>query len=370
MAILTQDRLRPLLRTAAGPCVSIYMPTHRPGAVGREDPVRFEKALREAERLLSDRHSRRAIRALLDPVAALPNAEFWRHQADGLAVLRSADVLEEFRVPLRVPELVVVADSFHVRPLIRCLHSRERYFLVSLARDGVAVFEGSMVSLAPVAIPGLPASVERSPAGRRRGPTPLARRPGHAAAAGPAPGDGDMASYFRVVDRALRRALRRDEAPVILAGTDVARSGYREISRLKSVVGKDLAGDHEAMTSEELRTRAWPIARETLRLQEDRALERYARAAERRRTREALEDVVREARRGRVRRLFLAAGVRVWGTFDPITGRILRTGGQRSSQDDDVLDDVAEAVFLYGGDVLTLPLDRMPHGQAVAAELR
>ncbi len=371
MAILTQDRLRPLLQAASGPCVSIYLPMHRPGRGGKQDAVRFANSLREAERLLSDRHSPREIRTLLDPVAALPNADFWRHQAEGLAVLRSADVLEEFRVPLRVPELVVVAKSFHVRPLIRCLNSRERYFLVSLSRAGVVVFEGSVASLAPVSVAGLPQSLAEHAAGASRGRNPNLRAtsPGAAGRRGPAAGE-ELTSYFRAVDRALRRALRRDEAPVILAGADVHRSVYRWVSRLKGLVEKDVAGGHDAMTPDELRARAWPIAQQALRLQEDRALERYTRAARRRRTREVLEDIVYDARRGRVRRLFLAAGVRVWGTFDPITGRILRTGGQRGSQDDDVLDDVAEAVFLYDGDVLTLPRDRMPHGHAVAAELR
>jgi hypothetical protein len=35
----------------------------------------------------------------------------------GLALFRSSDLLTHYRLPMRCPELAVVADSFHVRPL-------------------------------------------------------------------------------------------------------------------------------------------------------------------------------------------------------------------------------------------------------------
>ena len=124
------------------------------------------------------------------------------------------------------------------------------------------------------------------------------------------------------------------------------------------------------MTHEELHARAWPIARIVLRENEERALEKYRRAAAAGRSSDRLEAIVREAQRGRVRRLFVALGVRVWGTVDRTTGRVHRTDAQQGSHDDDVLDDVAEAVIIRGGQVITVPRDRMPDGLDVVAELR
>jgi hypothetical protein len=123
------------------------------------------------------------------------------------------------------------------------------------------------------------------------------------------------------------------------------------------------------MTEQELGERAWPVARSLLEENEDRALAALRRAEERGRASGDLEEVVRLARRGGIRRLFLAAGVRVWGSVDAATGRLHRTTGQQGSHDDDVLDDAAEAVLRTGGAVLTLPPDRMPDGREVAAEL-
>lgn len=375
---LTRDRLQPLLGADSGPCVSIYMPTHGHYGGTGEGSIRFKNALREARRLLLDRHSSKAIRELLDPVAALSSADFWRHQAGGLAVFRSPDLLEQFRVAREMPELVVVADSFHVRPLIRCLDSGERYFLIAISRNGADVFEGTASSLTPLPVSDLPKGLAQLAAsGRTRGTLGghaarggFRNRSVHAAGAPEPSSRADLVRFFRAIDRAVRLALRGTRAPVILAGVDYYLPLYREVSRLKGLADAIVSGSPDAMTLDELHARAWPVAQGVLRLNEDRALDRYRRAAERGRSSEDLEDVMHKARGGRVRCLFLALGLRAWGTVDPATGRVRRTPGQQGSRDDDLLDDVAEAVLLRGGEVRILSPERMPLGLEVAAELR
>jgi hypothetical protein len=59
----------------------------------------------------------------------------------------------------------------------------------------------------------------------------------------------------------------------------------------------------------------------------------------------------------------------VWGSFDFESGRI-RTVEEREALNDDVLDDLAQAVLLRDGEVVTLPLEEMPEGASAAAVLR
>jgi hypothetical protein len=378
VTMLTRDRLQALLQVKSGPCVSIYLPTHRQHPDSEQDPIRFKNALREAERLLSDGRSEAEVRALMDPVAARPNAEFWRHQSDGLAILRSPDALEVFRIPLRVPELVVVADSFHVRPLIRSLNLSERYFLLALSQNGVQLFEGSTTSLVRLDVPGMPGDVTEFATSRKRagGISAHATSRGrgsqrvHAAGRVEMLAEEDLAPYFRAIDRALVRALRLEHAPLILAGVEYYLPIYRKVSRLKHLADTMVSGSPDAQTLDELQTRAWPIASGILEANAVRALEKYYRASERGRSREQLEDIIREAKRGRVRRFFVARGVHAWGTIDSNTGRVVRTETQQGSHDDDLFDDVAEAVLSHGGEVVTLPRTKMPRAAEAVAELR
>lgn len=74
--------------------------------------------------------------------------------------------------------------------------------------------------------------------------------------------------------------------------------------------------------------------------------------------------------RGRVHRLFLQRDRLLFGSLDPETGAVLLHGRQEGSSDDDVLDDVAEAVIARGGEVLEVDAGRMPNGSAAAALFR
>ena len=377
MAILTRDRLRSLIQAEAGPCISLYIRTHRHHPENAEDPIRLKNALKEADRLLSTRCSAAEVRELLDPVAALPQLDAWRHQGDGLGILRSKEVFEQFRLPIPVSELVVVADSFHVRPLIRSLHANERYFLVAISQKSVALYQGSMNTLTRMEVPGLPEGLAEFADERGRQPVVSGHGsarglggPGvHAGGASPPSTEAELLPYFREIDRALQQALPKDDAPVILAGVQYYLPIYRRISRLKHLADEIVAGSPDAMTLDELQSRAWIVAEKVLAQYQAKAIEQFHRAASQGRTSDDVEAIVRRAHRGQVRRLFLADGHRIWGRFDASTGRLHRVDAQQDGRDDDVLDDVAEAVLAQGGEVLTLPRNRMPDGKEVAAEM-
>lgn len=377
MAILTRKRLQALLHASPGPCVSMYLPTHRNHPDTEQDPIRFRNAIKQAEKLLSDHHSEAVIRGLLDPVAEIATHEFWRHQSEGLAVLRSADVLEEFRLPIPVPELVVVADSFHVRPLIRSLNASERFFLLALDQGGCELFEGVAGSLRRLEVEDMPRALASFGAkeGRRNLGAHATSRGGgsrqtHAAGGVATDSDADLSRYFRAVDRAVTRAVQHEGAPVILAGVDHLFPVYRKISRLRHLAEATIPGSPQATSHDSLRDSARAVANAILEANAERALEKYRRAAERGRSSDRLEDIFRLARRGKVRRLFVARTVHVWGRVDPNTGEVHRSEMQQGSHDDDLLDDVAESVYAYGGEVIAIPLTKMPRAAEAVAELR
>jgi hypothetical protein len=123
MAIFTREELLRLLEPHSAPCVSILMPTHRHHPGAEQDPIRFKNLLKTAEGFLSKQYSSAEVRTLLDPLAELATPRFWQYPMDGLALFCSPDLLAEYRIPMRLPELAVVAESFHVKPLIRFLQA-------------------------------------------------------------------------------------------------------------------------------------------------------------------------------------------------------------------------------------------------------
>ena len=78
-----------------------------------------------------------------NPFRLLPRtSEFWNHTLDGLAVLGAPSLFRVYRLQRLVPELVVVADSFHLKPLIRIIQSADRYQVLGLNRREIKLYRG------------------------------------------------------------------------------------------------------------------------------------------------------------------------------------------------------------------------------------
>jgi hypothetical protein len=129
----------------------------------------------------------------------------------GLAMFCCSDLLTHYRIPMRCPKLAVVADSFHVRPLLHFLRSNRYFYVLTLSQNSVRLYEGSRYLLSQVDLPDLPKSLDESFAKEQREPVLNAYvvRPGQAGAIyygyGGSPDkrvEEKLAAFFRAVDRA------------------------------------------------------------------------------------------------------------------------------------------------------------------------
>src|SRR5690606_6083738 len=103
---------------------------------------------KSVEESLLQQSGDREVKSLLQPLHGLAaDGEFWNHTLDGLAVMVSADTYRVFRLQRPVNEFAVVADSFHVKPLLRTIQSADRYQVLSLTRETARLFEGNRYAL-------------------------------------------------------------------------------------------------------------------------------------------------------------------------------------------------------------------------------
>ena len=128
MNLLTKNFRTSLLGAHESPCLSLYQPTHRHHPENQEDPIRFRNLVKELDQSLQKKYSTEEIRALLEPFEELSrDHEFWKHTTDGLAVFGAPGLFQVFGLQRTTSELAVVADSFHTKPLLRCLQSVDRF---------------------------------------------------------------------------------------------------------------------------------------------------------------------------------------------------------------------------------------------------
>jgi hypothetical protein len=375
MRTFTVGDLQELLGERKGPCVSIFLPTHRrPDGTG-EDRVRFRNLLDDARGKLEAVMPPRAVPRLVAQFEPLLEAEAWRGSLDGFAAFAAPGFERHFRVPVEMPERVVVADSFHVRPLIRVLQSHRRWYLLSLAATGAAFFEASPSGLTAKSVPGLPAT----PADAAIGPRERIGLSSHSAGngrvvfhggSGPRSEREDLARWFRAVDHAVCALLRDEHAPLVLAGVSRLTSIYRSVTRYPHVVAERVDGNVSRATPGRLFALAAPLAAAAMQDGEAAAVSEYQRLNGALRSSDDLDVIAVSATQGRVRRLLIARGRSVRGEFDRATGEVRGRAARQNAYGDDVLDDVACEVLLRGGAVLVVERDRMPTKSPVAAVMR
>ncbi len=164
MQPVTTDILTSLLAFHEPPCISLYMPTHRGHPDNQQDPLRYRNLLKEIETSLRLKYPTREVRLLLEKFEELAHSEsFWNHRTDGLAILSSPGTFQIIELQRTVKVLVVVADSFHTKPLIRALQTADRYQILGLNRHEAKLYEGNRDSLDKIELAeGVPGTIEEA----------------------------------------------------------------------------------------------------------------------------------------------------------------------------------------------------------------
>ena len=382
MRQITNDRFLDLLSAHDSPCISLYQPTHRQHPDNTQDPIRFRNLLKQLESSLGQQYEADQVRETLKPFEQLSRDQhFWNHSTDGLAIFSSPGLFEIVELQRPVQELLVVADSFHTKPLVRILQSAERYQVLCLSRHDAKLYEGNRDALAEVELTDVTADIsdiltdQRSATtqpvgsyGKRSGEGGTAVHHGH----GPRRdvNDADALKFLLAVDQGiLEHHSRPSGLPLILVALADTQSEFRRNSNNPFLVAKGITAGPESLDVNELRERAWKTIEPTY-------LERLASMTEKfgtARSREAgsgdLSDVAKAAVADRVATLMLEADRVLPGVLDRNTGSI-RKSDQAASHVDDMLDDLAELVMAKGGEVIIVPKERMPTDSGLAAIYR
>lgn len=382
---LTPASLAELASFQGRPCLSLYQPTHRRHPDNQQDPIRFRHLVKALETSLRQQHAVDAVQALVEPFEALAqNHDFWNHTLDGMAVLSAPGLFRVFllqRQATEWPELAVVADSFHIKPLRQFLQSTGRYQVLALSLRTVQLFEGDRNALDAVALAAdVPQTMTAALGDERTEPHTTVSSyggigGGHVAMHHGQGGrkdeiDEDAERFFRAVDRAvLEHHSRPSGLPLMLAALPEHHHLFHEVSHNPFLMASGLMVDPQGLTQDELRQRAGDVAAPQQAAQQAAWSDAYAAAAAKGLGSEDLSQVAHAAVAGRVATLLIEAERQVTGRIDASTGRIDPTvlGNPRV---DDVLDDLGTLVESMGGEVHVLPAERMPGRTGVAASFR
>ncbi len=379
MDLLEQDFAAGIFDAVEPPCVSLYQPTHRHHPDSAPDPIRFRNLVKSLEESLIQKYDKSDLEALLRPFRALAgNADFWNHTLDGLAVLAAPGVFRTYRLQRPVPELVIAADSFHLKPLRRILQSADRFQILALSREEIRLFEGNRDVVDEIEpAEGVPRTVQDALGTELTEPHMRIASYGGIQKPGVQHGQGsrreevniDMERFFRAVDRAvLEHHSRPSGLPLLLAGLPENQGEFRKLSRNLFLEPDGITVGSDGWSDSALRERAWEILEPRYLARLGGFVDQFNAARGTGLASDDLDQVVAAAQQGRVATLLVDADQEIGGRIDA-DGRVVRDD-LANPEVDDILDDLGAMVARAGGEWIVVPSERMPTRNGIAAIYR
>jgi hypothetical protein len=373
------EDLQQLLSVTGGPCVSIHFATHRRYPEWTQDPIQFKTLLAQAEFQLAGRGVRDHA-AILDPLRRLlDDPGVWEYALDGLAVFAAPSYAAAFRVPIQLPEAVVVADTFHTKPLFRFLRGNSRYYVLAVSQNAVTLYHGSSFGAEPVELEALPAGLTAALGlseldEHQRG---IVAHGGGAAGRiyhGRGPGKEErketLLKFFRAVDKGLQEYLRHERTPLLLAAVKYYRPIYREANTYPHLLEEGPDGNFERANGDMIHAAAWPIVSRERERRVAEWVDRYRSLAPKGLAVDGVESVASATVQGRVWSVLAAENGNTWGRLDRSTGQVAVLDGPNGNASPDLLDDVCEEAWKRGAEIFVLPQSSLPTERPIAAVLR
>ena len=377
MNLFTIDELTTLTTASNSACISIYTPMERLGIETKQNPIRLKNLVRQAEeKLLALGLSRQDVKELLQPIYELDLPDdFWRHQSDGLAIFLSPNQFRYYCLPIAFPELTVVSDRFHLKPLLQLMSGDGTFSVLALSQNQVRLFQGTRYYLNEVDLTDVPTNIAaalqydepekslQAHTGSSKGNSAIF----HGQGAGSEDRKNDLLSYFRQVNNGLESFLKNQQAPLILAGVDYLLPIYHEANTYAHLLPNGITGNPETLTLEELHTQTWQIAQPYFDLAKVSTISHYEELQGSDKTANTIEKIIPAAYFQRVETLFVPIDKTVWGVFDPERNSV-QIHAQQETGDEDLLDLAALHTLTNGGTVYAVEQGDVPEHKAIPTE--
>lgn len=379
-SLLTTESLVELTAVHQAPCLSLYQPTYWHRAENQQDLISFRNLVKTMETSLRQKYPTAETNHFLQRFEALEHDRaFWNNSQGGLAVFGGAGLFRVFQVSGIVPELAVVANSFHTKPLRRVLQSGGRYHILGLSLGKIQLYEGDrngLFKLEP--IEGIPTTIKEALGDELTDSHQTVSSHGgvdgtpthHTQGGKKDETDKDTERFFRIIDReVLNHYSRPSGLPLLLAALPEHHHLFHKISKNPFLMPEGLLFNPEGLTIAELQQRAWKIQEAQHQTWLTTHVTGFMEAKALGLGSDNLAEVAKAAVHGRIAMLLLESNREIFGRLNSTTGDF-ELADPLDPQVDDLLDDLGERVEKMGGKVLLIPTEQMPGKTGLAATYR
>lgn len=353
---MMKPRLMPdFLNVQDSACLSIYLPrVIESEESSNMDYLRQVRA--EVCELLRWSYESDAFKHFLSAIDQIQeNPGLAINRKDNIAIFITKDGQWDFRFSGYCKPFFSLANSFHIKPLLRYFHRNKKFFVLCFGEDKATLYVDGPERLKALDSIVYPAALQK---GLKEydlvtESTKKAYRE-------------QFEDFSNWISDWVSQDLIHEEGPLLVAGVDHLTHPFTRNATYKSTFRDDLGMgifDNEA----EFFKNAKMIVRRIADGEEKKAVSSFNRMLLLGFGSTYLPQIAKQAVQGNISLLLVAREDHIWGELNRITGDVQIHHEQLTDLDDDLLDDLAEVVLGYKCKVLVLDKNCMPGLQPIAA---
>ncbi|MCX6123849.1 MAG: hypothetical protein NTV34_03760, partial [Proteobacteria bacterium] len=283
----------------------------------------------------------------------------------GLAIYHNEDFTGVVRIATKVSDLVVAAQSFHLKPILRSLPYHQSYYLLALRERCADLFLVKPDGHTKLKRFDVCRSVQGATSDSDKKPTSRALK--HRTNL-----DFQKKNAGNMIrlNQELKTYFDNNQFPLMISGPSHLQEGFRNNCAYVHTMEPSLEGDINYLDEKALVGLSGHVFEQYLLEKDSMAVDNFIEAGKLGLASANLADIAVAAARGQVSRLLIAEDTHIWGHLDRTSGAFEVLTDKDDATSDDLLDDLAELTLQKGGGVTVLPISQMPNGAPIAAILR
>lgn len=374
MTLITKKEIEDLHNVNQNICISIFIPTHRGGkkVLQEQDPLALKNQLKDVKHKL-DKKGLNAddIAKFIDPIQKLiEDTSFWREQSDGLALFIADGVFHKYTLPVYFQEFNYVSNAFYLKPLMPMFTGDGSFFLVSLNRDDVKLYECTKHSFTAYDIEDLiPASkqdrvgfdYEEKNLQFRSGATGYGQTMYHGQEAATGKRKNEIKKYFRAINDGLEEIFRDHTMPLLIVAQRPLFDMYKEVNTYAHLMEENLVVDFNSTDMFDIHEMAWERMEPVFDKPRKDKIAQFLEHQGEGKTAIGIGEILPAAVNGQIEALFCENNEDILGVFTKENEVIKVLEGSDDGTTISLMNLAAINTFLNGGDVYLLEKGEMPN---------
>jgi len=314
---------------------------------------RLDQLLKTADEHLSPVLSHEEKEKFLKPVHALSFEDDTLKNFTGhIGIFRKKDFFRFIRIPTEIEETCVVADTFHIKPLIKWAQQDQDFIFLGFTDSGVNVYKGSLTEFKKID----EVFYKRPKNNGRVAATRSEKR--------------EIKKSIEWFATYLSDLIGSASSVVFVAGPSDYVKPFIKKFKSENLYPETIASLYTSENLSEIcryiRSRLRLYSRTKL----DEILKEFELAQKMKIAKINIFQIAKAAIQGRVKKLVVAEDLNIFGKLDLATGGVSIHPLDLDHEDDCLLDDLAQTVLLKGGEVVVAKRSEIPKGRPIVAVLR